>query len=101
MNKPYYFIDDSSKAGFRIDLECPKINHAVPILANIPMFPDFGIEISYLNRIIKAMATIYDRLINQFKFLCLIKFSANFYTVNEEDQRSDEIELFINLRITV
>ena len=45
------------------------------------------------------MATIYARLINQYKFKYHILFSASFYKINEEDQRSDEIELFINLKI--
>ena len=45
------------------------------------------------------MASIYARLINQFKFKYRIIFSASFYKNNEEDQRSDETELFINLNI--
>ena len=45
------------------------------------------------------MATIYARLINQYKFKHHILFSASFYKINEEDQRSDEIELSINLKI--
>ena len=43
------------------------------------------------------MATIYARIINEYKFNYHILFSASFYKINEEDQRSDEIELFINL----
>ena len=45
------------------------------------------------------MATIYSRLKNQYKFKYHILFSASFYKINEEDQRSDEIELFKNLNI--
>ena len=45
------------------------------------------------------MATFYTRLINQCKLKYHIFFSASFYRINEEDQRSDEIELFINLNI--
>ena len=45
------------------------------------------------------MAAIYARLINQYKFKYHILFSARFYKNNEEDQRNDEIELFINLNI--
>ena len=45
------------------------------------------------------MATIYARLINQYKSKYHILFSATFYKINEEDQRSDGIELFINLNI--
>ena len=36
---------------------------------------------------------------NQYKFKYHILFSASFYKINEEDQRSDEIELFIDLNI--
>ena len=43
------------------------------------------------------MATIYARLLNQNKFKYLITFSARFFNNNEEDQRSDEIELINNL----
>ena len=46
------------------------------------------------------MATFYTRLKNQYKFEYLILFSASFYKINEEDQRSDENELFINLNIS-
>ena len=45
------------------------------------------------------MATIYAKLINEFMFKYHILFSASFYKINEEDQRSDEIELFINFSI--
>ena len=43
------------------------------------------------------MATKYARLRNQYKFNYLSLFSASFYKINEEDQRSDETELFNNL----
>ena len=43
------------------------------------------------------MATIYGIWKNQYKYKCHILFSARFYEINEEDQRSDEIELFIFL----
>ena len=45
------------------------------------------------------MATTYARLINQYKFKYNIIFSASFFTINEEDQMNDEIEIFINLNI--
>ena len=43
------------------------------------------------------MATIYARLLNHYKFKYLIIFSAKFHKNKEEDQRTDEIELFNNL----
>ena len=45
------------------------------------------------------MATIYTRLLNQYKFKFHIMFSASFHKINKEDQGSDETELSINLNI--
>ena len=45
------------------------------------------------------MATINARTINQYKFKYHIIFSASFHKINEDDQRIDEIDLFINLEI--
>ena len=45
------------------------------------------------------MATIYARLINQYKRIYHTLFSASFYKINEEDQRSGETELFTTLNI--
>ena len=96
---PFYFIDENLKIGFKINLESPNINHANSLLNIEPNFPDIGIETRYINKILKEMATIYARLINQYNFKYHIFFSASFFKVNEEDQRTDEIELFINLNI--
>ena len=64
------------------------------------MHPDFGIKTKNNNKIIKEMATIYARLLNQFKFKYRKFFSASFCKINEEDQRTDETELFNNLNIS-
>ena len=64
-----------------------------------PNFPDFGIEFRYIDKIIKELSVIYDRLINQYKFNYHILFSASFYKINEENQKSNENELYINLNI--
>ena len=45
------------------------------------------------------MASIYARLINQFKFKYHLLFSANFSKIDEEDQRSDEIEFCSQIKI--
>ena len=63
------------------------------------MYPDFDIETRYINKIQKEMPIIYARLINQYKFEYHTFFSAIFYKINEEEQRSDEKELLINLNI--
>ena len=61
------------------------------------MYPDFGIETRYVNKILKEMATIYAILIKQYKFINHVIFSASVYKIKKEDQRSDEIESFIIL----
>ena len=99
MINPYCFTVGILKIGFKIILESHNINHANSLLNIIPIFPDIGIERRYINKIPKEMATIYARLINQYKFKYHILFSASFYKIIEEDQRSDEIEIFNNLKI--
>ena len=94
MINPYYFFDESIKIGFKTTLESHNIVHATSLLNSVPIFPDIGIETRYINKILKEIATIYARLINLYKFKYHILFSASFYKINEEDQRSDEIELF-------
>ena len=64
-----------------------------------PNFPDFGIEFRFINKIIKELSVIYARLINQYKFKYNTLFSASFSRSNEECQRNNEIELYINLKI--
>ena len=99
MINPYYFIDKNLKNGFKINLESHNIGHANSILTIKPKFSEFGIEYRYINKIIKELSVIYARLINQYKFKYHTLFSASFYKINEEDQRNNEIELYINLNI--
>ena len=97
MINPYYFINEKLKIGFKPNLESHNINHVNSILNITPNYPDFGIETIYIFENLKVMATFYAKLINQYKFNNEILFSASFYKNIEEDERSDEIELFINL----
>ena len=53
----------------------------------------------YLNKTLTEMTTTYTRLINQCKYNYHIIFTASFYKIIEEDQRSDEGEKFFNLNI--
>ena len=99
MINPYYFIDENLKIGFKINLESHNIFHANSILTITPNFPEFGIEFRYINKIMKELSVIYARLINQYKFNYHTIFSASFYKINEEGQRYNEIELYINLNI--
>ena len=64
-----------------------------------PNFLKFGIELRYINKIIKELSVIYARLIYQYKFIYHTIFTASFYKINEEDQRNNEIVLYINLNI--
>ena len=43
------------------------------------------------------MSNIYTRFVSQYKFKYHLFFSASFYKINEEDQRSVETELIIHL----
>ena len=99
MINPYYFFDENLKIGFKINLESHNFSHANSILSITPNFPDFGNELRYINKIVKELSVIYARIINQYKFKYHTLFSASFYKFNEEDQRNNEIELYINLKI--
>ena len=98
MINPYYFIDKNLKIGFKINLESHNISHANSISSILPKFPEYGIEFRYINKIVKELSNIYARLINQYKFKYHTLFSASFYKINEEDQRDNHIEFYINLK---
>ena len=99
MINPYYFIDENLKNSFKITLESHIIDRANSILTITPNFPEFGIELRFINKIIKEVSVISASLINQYKFKYHTLFSASFYKNNEEDQRCNEIELHIILSI--
>ena len=99
MINPYYFIDKNLKIGFKINLESHNFSHAKSILTILPKFPEYGTEFRYISKIVKELSFIYARLINHYKFKYHTLFSASFYKINEEDQRKNEIELYINLKI--
>ena len=87
------------KIGFKINLESHNIIHATSILTITPKFPEIGIEFRYINKLIKKISVIYARLINQYKFKYHTILSASFYKINKEDQRKNEIEVYVNLTI--
>ena len=97
MINPYYFTDRNLQVGFKINLDSHHINHANSKLTITPNFEEFGIEVRYINKIMKELSIIYARLINQFKFKYQTVFSARFDKQNEDNQILDETELFINL----
>ena len=99
MINPYYFTDRNLQVGFKIDLDSHHINHLNSKITITPNFKELGIEVRYINKILKELSIIYARLINQYKFRYQTIFSARFDKQNEDNQVLDETELFINLNI--
>ena len=99
MINPYYFTDRALQVGFKINLDSHHINHANSKITIMPNYPEFGIEVRYINKIMKKLSIIYARLINQYKFRYQTVFSARFDKQDENNQILYETELFINLNI--
>ena len=97
MINPYFFSDRILKVGFKINLDSHHINHANSKLTIKPYFPEFGIEIRYINKIMKKLSVIYARLINQYIFKHQTIFSARFDKHDEDNQLLDENELYFSL----
>ena len=68
MINPYYFTDRNLRGGFKINLDSHNLHHSNSKITITPNHPEFGFEIRYINRIMKELAVIYARLINQYKF---------------------------------
>ena len=99
MINPYYFTDRNLKVGFKINLNSHNLHPANSKITITPNHPEFGIEVRYINKIMKELAVIYARLINQYKFKYQTVFSARFDKQDEDGHLLDETELFINLNI--
>ena len=99
MNNPYYLTDRNLKVGLTITLESHHTNHANSKLIIKPNYPEIGIEVRYINEILKELAVIYAKLLNQYKIKYQTIFSARFDKQDEDNQVLDETELFINLNI--
>ena len=99
MINPYFFTDGNLQVGFEINLDSHHINHLNSKLTITPNCPGFGIEVPYFNKIMKELSVVYARLINQYKFRYQTVFSARFDKQDENNQKLDETELFINLKI--
>ena len=99
MINPYYFTDRNLKVAYKINLDSHNLHHTKSKLAITPNFPEFGIEFRFFNKIVKELAVIYARLINQYKFKHQTVFSARFNKQDEDGELLDETELFINLNI--
>ena len=99
MFKPYCFTDGALQVGLNNTPDSRHINHAKSKIIIKPNFHELGIEVPYINKILKVMAIIFARLYNQHKFNYQTVFSARFYEQKEDNQVLDEIELYIHLKI--
>ena len=98
MINPYYFADRALQVGFSINLDSHHINHINSKTIIKPNFPEFGIELRYVNKVLEDMATIFGGLVNPYRFRYQTVFSARF-DKQDDGQMLDEIEFFINLTI--
>ena len=99
MINPYYFTDRNLKVGFKINLDSHHFIHADSKLTNTPNYLEFGIEVRYINKIIKEMPIIYVRFLNQSIFKYQTVFSARVDRQDEDNEVVDETESFIILNI--
>ena len=99
MINPYYFINRALQVAFKINLDSHQFNHANSKLTITPIFLEFGIELRYIHKILKELAMVYARLINQYIFKNQTVFSARFDQQDEDGELLDETELFNNLNI--
>ena len=99
MLNPYCFTDRNLQVGFNITLDSHLINHANSKLTITPNYPEIGIEVCFIIKIMKTLSIISARLIIQYKFRYQTVFSARFDKQDENNQVLDETELFINLNI--
>ena len=65
MINPYYFTHRALQVAFEINLDSHHINHANSKITITPKFSEFGIELRYINKILKELAMVYARLIKQ------------------------------------
>ena len=94
MISPNFFTDRNLDVGFNINLESHLINHANSILKFKPKYPEFGIEIPNINKIMKELSIFCASLLNQYKFKYQIVFSARFDKQDEDNEVLDETEIF-------
>ena len=99
MTNLFYFTDRNLKSGFNITLESHHNNQANSMLIIKPNYPEFGIEVRYINNIIEELYVIYARLINHYKFNYQTFFSARFDEQDKDNQLLDETEIFNYLNI--
>ena len=100
MNNPYYFTDTALQVESNITLGSHHINHANSNLIIRPNYPEFGIEVRFIKKMMKELSVVYARQIIQYKFKYQTVLSARFDKQDEDNQVLDETELFIILNIS-
>ena len=100
MHNPYYFTDRNLKVGFKNNFDSHHISHVNSKLTITPNYLEVRFEDRYIDEIGKELSVSYARLINQYIFRYQTVFSARFDKQDENNQESDETELFINLNIS-
>ena len=95
MINPNYFTGRNLKVAYKIILDSHNLHHTNSNLTITPTFPEIGIEVRYNNKILKELAVIYARIINQYKFKNQTIFSARFDKQNEDGQLLDETEFLL------
>ena len=76
MLDPYYFTDRNLRNGFKPNLDSHNFHQTNFKKTVTPKHPEFGIENRFINKIMKELAVIYARLMNQYKFKYQTVFSA-------------------------
>ena len=62
--------------GLKTNLDSHNLHHTNSKITIKTNHPEFGIEVRYIKKIMKELAVIYARLINQLKFYYQTVFSA-------------------------
>ena len=78
MINPYYFTDRNLKVGFKINSDSHHNNLANSKVTITPNYPEFGIEVRYINKIVEELSVVYARIMNQYKFSHQKVISARF-----------------------
>ena len=94
MLNPCYFTDRNLKVGFKINSDRHHIIHDNSKLSITPSYPEFGIEVRYIIKILKELSIICPRLKNQIIFRYQTVFSSRSDKQDEDNQVLDETELF-------
>ena len=62
MIKTFHFTDRSLKMEFKINSDSHHINHAISKVTITPNYPELGIEVHFIKKIMKGLSVIYAEL---------------------------------------